>query len=116
MTLQLIQKVIMGKKMQEELYLYHLLSSMQWQKQNALNQKGKSDIEPPDYDSRVETWFNQIIDRILKEPPEYYVEALETYDNEFDDIVDIQYVYFSRQETVKRNTAISISRIKTLNV
>ena len=106
MTLLLIQKVIMGKKMQEELYLYHLLSSMQWQKQNALNQKGKSDIDPPDYDSHVETWFEQITDRILKKPPEYYVEALEVY-NKCDDVADIQYVYFSRQETVKRNTAIN---------
>lgn len=94
----------------KELYLYHLLASMGWQRQNALNQMGKTDIEPENHEEIFEKWYNQLIDLILEKNPEYFVDAVEVYEND-DNIIDIDYCYHSEKivnELQLKNAVINI--------
>ena len=80
--------------MDKEQFLFHLLISISWQKQNTLSQKGKSDIEPPDYVERVERWYGQITDLVLTNPPQYYVDSLVVKEDDMENAVTISYQYF----------------------
>jgi len=100
--------------MNNENYLHHLLSSMFWQKQNALNQKGKTDIEPGNCEERIEKWHNQLIETIIVNPPRYYVDAIIVYDDENDNVVNIDYLYYVEQENIEsklKNTVVNIKWI-----
>lgn len=89
--------------MDDERFLYHLLISISWQKQNTLSQKGKSDIEPPDYVERIEKWYNQITDLVLNNPPHYYVDSLEVKEDDLENAVSISYQYFDQPiEDIKK--------------
>lgn len=82
--------------MDNEKYLYHLLISISWQKQNTLSQKGKSDIEPPNYDERVERWYGQITDLVMNNPPQYYVDSLVVNEDDKENAISISYQYYDQ--------------------
>ena len=99
--------------MGSEKYLYHLLISMAWQKQNTLSQKGKSDIELPNYDERVEKWFCQVYDLIIDHPPQFYVNAIFVHEDEHENAVSIFYRYYDRESNIEHrlwNTVINVCR------
>ena len=73
----------------------HLLNSIKYHKQNTLNQKGKSDIEPICYDENVELWFNQLYEIVKEYSPVYYVSAINVYELNHR-IVKIEYDYYSK--------------------
>lgn len=87
---------VRGSIMDDEKFLYHLLISISWQKQNTLSQKGKSDIEPPDYVERIEKWYDQITDLVLNNPPQYYVDSLVVKEDDMENAVSISYQYFDQ--------------------
>ena len=89
--------------MKEE-YLTHLLESMSNQKQNSINQIGKSDIEPPDYRERIEKWYTDLETQIQLKQPLQYVRSINVFEKA-GIIVDIEYNYFEPNEQIYDTTA-----------
>ena len=89
--------------MKEE-YLTHLLESMSNQKQNSINQIGKSDIEPPDYRERIEKWYTDLETQIQLKQPLQYVRSINVFEKS-GEIVDIEYNYFEPNEQIYDTTA-----------
>ena len=89
--------------MKEE-YLTHLLKSMSNQKQNSINQIGKSDIEPPDYRERIEKWYTDLETQIQLKQPLQYVRSVNVFEKA-GKIVDIEYNYFEPNEQIYDATA-----------
>lgn len=85
-------------------YLAHLVKSMSNQKQNAINQIGKSDIEPPDYRERIEKWYADLKKQIEIKPPIRYVRSINVSEKA-GKIVDIEYNYFEANEQIYDATA-----------
>lgn len=83
----------------EKDYLNHLLKSMLKQKQNAINQIGKSDIEPPDYRERIEKWYADLEIQIKLKQPIQYVRSINVFERA-GIIVDIEYNYFKANEKI----------------
>ena len=89
--------------MKEE-YLTHLLKSMSNQKQNSINQIGKSDLEPPDYRERIEKWYTDLETQIQSKQPVRYVRSINVFEKA-GKIVDIEYNYFQPDELIYDTTA-----------
>ena len=89
--------------MKEE-YLTHLLKSMSNQKQNSINQIGKSDLEPPDYRERIEKWYTDLETQIQSKQPVRYVRSINVFEKA-GKIVDIEYNYFQPDEQIYETTA-----------
>lgn len=87
---------------QNNSYLIHLLSSISYHRRNTLDQKGKSDIETPEYDDSVNLWFEALVDLISETPPEYYVAAINVYESN-QHIEKIEYDYF---EAIQNESAL----------
>ena len=85
-------------------YLAHLVKSMSNQKQNAINQIGKSDIEPPDYRERIEKWYADLNKQIQLKQPVRYVRSINVFEKA-GKIVDIEYNYFQPDELIYDTTA-----------
>lgn len=84
-------------------YLNHLLNSISNQKQNSINQMGRSDIEPPDYRERIEKWFSDLKRQIQIEQPQQYVRSMNVFEKA-GKIVDIEYNYFKDNEELYDTT------------
>ena len=95
--------------MNSEKYLYHLLVSIAWQKKNALNQKGKSDIEPPDYEERIEKWYGQIQDLVFENPPHFFVDSVNVIEDENENAISLRYQYYC--ESIQNEKKINIAGI-----
>ena len=80
-------------------YLEHLLKSMSNQKQNSINQIGKSDIEPPDYRERIEKWYAELKKQIQFKKPIQYVRSINVFEIS-GKIVDIEYNYFEANKQI----------------
>ena len=89
--------------MKEE-YLTHLLKSMSNQKQNSINQIGKSDLEPPDYRERIEKWYTDLETQIQSKQPVRYVRSINVFEKA-GKIVDIEYNYFQPDALIYDTTA-----------
>ena len=85
-------------------YLTHLLESMSNQKQNSINQIGKSDLEPPDYRERIEKWYTDLETQIQLKQPLQYVRSINVFEKS-GEIVDIEYNYFEPNEQIYDTTA-----------
>ena len=85
-------------------YLTHLLKSMSNQKQNSINQIGKSDLEPPDYRERIEKWYTDLETQIQSKQPVRYVRSINVFEKA-GEIVDIEYNYFQPDELIYDTTA-----------
>ena len=85
-------------------YLIHLLESMSNQKQNSINQIGKSDLEPPDYRERIEKWYTDLETQIQLKQPLQYVRSINVFEKS-GEIVDIEYNYFEPNEQIYDTTA-----------
>lgn len=59
-----------------ESYLADLYSKVGEHKINILKQKGRSDIEPEDYEEQIEKWYNQLVRMINMTPPKDYVKGI----------------------------------------
>ena len=95
----------------KELYLLHLLNSMSFHKRNTLAQKGISDIDPACYESSVEFWFEQLYNLVKNNPPEYYVKAINVYEQK-QNIDRIEYDYFSThdREVRSKNAVVNLAK------
>ena len=93
------------------IYLLHLLSSINYHKQNTLSQKGKSDIETLGYESSVALWFEQLYECVQEHPPEYFVNAINVYEIN-QKIEKIEYDYFPqlKDTTNVKNAIINLSK------
>ena len=87
--------------MKEE-YMQHLLLSIKKSREVIELQKGKSDIEPPDYAEKVGKWFEDLINIVCEKEPEYFVKSVNIYENGLFDIEHIEYIYFD--ENCKNGT------------
>ncbi len=99
--------------MNNERFLFHLLASMSWQRKNALDQEGKTDLEPDNYRERIDRWYSQIIDLINDNPPSYYVEAIDVLEDAQENIIDVTYDYYDERDDVEimlKNSAICITK------
>ena len=103
-----------GTVMNNERFLFHLLASMSWQRKNALDQEGKTDLEPDNYRERIDRWYSQIIDLINDNPPCYYVEAIEMREDEYENVKSIIYDYYVERDNIEvklKNTVINTTKI-----
>jgi len=103
-----------GTVMNNERFLFHLLASMSWQRKNALDQEGKTDLEPDNYRERIDRWYSQITDLINDNPPSYYVEAVEMCEDEYENVKRIIYDYYTEKDNIEfelKNTIINTSKI-----
>ncbi len=114
MLIMLYSDCLKGTVMNNERFLFHLLASMSWQRKNALDQEGKTDLEPDDYRERIDKWYSQIVDLINDNPPSYYVEAIDIHEDTQENVIGVTYDYYDERddiEIVLKNTAISITKI-----
>lgn len=81
-------------------YMQHLLFSMEKNMETVRQQMGKTDIEPPDYEDEVIKWHNELLDKISEKEPEYYVRSVNVYENGLFDIKYIEYIYFDSGKKV----------------
>lgn len=89
------------------IYCDHLYRSLCRQRQNALRQEGKSNIDPADYADIVDAWYGQIFEYMAKNPPVYYVESVEIRQDSCQVIRELHYVYCSQTNYVE-DVSISI--------
>ena len=82
-------------------YLHHLLVSLGKQKDIIMSQLGKTDIEPPDYVEKIETWFTNLSKLIYEKPPEYYVKGINIYQNSLCAISYINYKYYVEGDKIQ---------------
>ena len=82
----------------DNIYLRDLLAKVVIHKNNILNQKGKSDIEPDNYVEEVDYCYNQIIEIILSKVPLDHVKTLNIYYDSQHEIKEIEYSYFEEYE------------------
>lgn len=92
------------------LYIDHLYQCIQIQKENAIQQRGKTDLEQPNSLERICVWYDHIVEIVKSIPPLDYVETLNIFENELHEIVDVQYIYFSGEQRSIPNTTINIFR------
>lgn len=81
-------------------YIQHLLLSMEKCMETVRRQMGKTDIEPPDYDEKVNKWYAELLEKIREKEPEYYVRSVDIYENGLFDINHIEYIYFSDDQKI----------------
>ena len=93
--------------MDDNLFLDHLIQSLNSAKENAIKQYGKSDIEPPSYIEDVKEWYKVVFEKISDKPPCDYVKIITVFENSDQQIADVEYDYFGEDEVV-RNTTINI--------
>ena len=94
----------------ENKYLSHLLISMLNQEQNSINQIGKSDIEPPDYQERIEKWYAELRTQIQQKEPLKYVRSVNVFEKA-GRIIDVEYNYYDANQNVS-DTTINIYYIR----
>lgn len=82
--------------METKEYLEQVYDSLAEHRINALNQCGKSDLDPPDYKKRVEEWYESLLSWVNNNPPEYYVKSINIYKNNSQEIKKIFYEYYDR--------------------
>ena len=87
----------------ENQYLSHLLKSMSNQKQNSIDQIGKSDIEPPDYRERIEKWYAELKKQIQRKKPLKYVRSINVFEK-LGRIIDVEYNYYDADDSVSDAT------------
>lgn len=76
-----------------ESYRADLYSKVEEHKISILKQKGKSDIEPKDYEEQIEKWYNQLVGMININPPNDYVKAISVTQDSNQTIKKIIYQY-----------------------
>ena len=74
-------------------YLEQLVELLVKQKQKSICQNGCSDLNSLESLEDTETWYQNIIDHVLQNPPEYYVEALRLVEDDEENIQEIVYSY-----------------------
>lgn len=79
--------------MSGEVYLNNLINNLLVHKQNVLLQQGKSDIEPPDYIEKTETWYMNLLQWVNNNPPQNYVRAMNIVQDASQVIQKIKYAY-----------------------
>ena len=79
--------------MSDEVYLNNLIHNLLAHKQNVLRQQGKSDIEPPDYTEKTETWYADLLEWVNNNPPQNHVRAINVRQDASKHIQQIEYAY-----------------------
>ena len=74
-------------------YLMQLNELLNKQKQKAICQIGHSNLNSLNALEETETWYQNIIDHVTQNPPEYYVEALRLVEDDEENIQEIVYSY-----------------------
>ena len=85
--------------MKERHYAEHLISRLKDHCKSELMQKGKSDIEPINYDVQINEWYKQIFDWVEDNPPTNYVRSIEVFQDQFQIIKDIKYNYCENEDS-----------------
>ena len=84
--------------MSNKKYLECLYVNLYQHKQSVLRQKGKCDIEPADYNERVDMWYDQIFEYVENDPPIEYVKAISVYQDSEQNIKEIHYAYCGKHD------------------
>jgi hypothetical protein len=74
-------------------YLDQLKDLLEKQKQKSIYQIGHSNLNSLNELEETETWYQNIIDHVTQNPPEYYVEALRLVEDDEENIQEIVYSY-----------------------
>ena len=74
-------------------YLIQLNELLNKQKQKAICQMSHSNLNSQNALEETETWYQNIIDHVTQNPPEYYVEALRLVEDDEENIQEIVYSY-----------------------
>ena len=82
-------------------YLMQLNELLNKQKQKAICQIGHSNLNSLNALEETETWYQNIIDHVTQNPPEYYVEALRLVEDDEENIQEIVYKPLSEGQKKK---------------
>lgn len=81
-------------------YTQHLFFYLARHYGTVIKQKGKTDIEPPNFVEIVLEWYDNLIKNIYEKEPEFYVKAINVYENGQFDINHIEYIYYLTGEKI----------------
>lgn len=93
--------------MEENIFLDHIINSLQKSMENAIKQFGKSDIEPPTYVEDTKEWYRIVLEKVYEQPPCDFVKAITVFEDKTRQITGIDYKYYGQDERIN-NTTINI--------
>ena len=76
-------------------YYDNLIQQLSKKKKNAMNQKGKSDIETANYNETISNWYDVLINMIKCDPPLYHVKSIIVNQNSDRKILSKDYEYYN---------------------